>query len=209
MVEYKKYAFTLTEAILAMVIIGIIATLCTAGYKIGNPINKGWVTLSEKMAIYIEDASLQILLNHCDYDDFTSIKNGKIHFSIEDEGATKRISDLFQKYMSDIDMNVDLSDKYFEKKITNINKEPTEEKIKDAYSDFFFVNDGMLMGFRLYQSCNATENNANPPRTKGKYSVENVCGSIFYDVNGLEDPNILGLDQYILPIYKRGIKYNN
>ena len=82
-------------------------------------------------------------------------------------------------------------------------------KLKDIYSEFFYVNDGILMGLRFYSGCNASEMYANPPLHKGKFQVDNICGSVFYDVNSFKEPNKLGSDQYIIPITKRGVKYSN
>lgn len=184
-------------------------SLALAGVKLYAPTEEGQTTLSWKMAENIESATLQILLNHSSYDDFLRIKDGGGYFSIEDPDITKRMSDLYSKYLSDISYNVDLTNEYFSEEIQDYNKTSTGEKLKDAYSNFFYVTDGMLIGFRFYQSCTATEKNSNPPEHRGRYSINKICGSIFYDINSFKGPNKLGSDQYILPVYKRGIKYNN
>ncbi len=209
MYQGKKLAFTLTEAIIIMVILGIILGLSIAGIKLYNPVDKSNRTLSWKMAENIESATLQILLNHSSYDDFLRIKDDKGYFSIEDANITKRMSDLYSKYLSDINYNVDKSNEYFSNEILDYDRSSTSEKLKDVYSDFFYVTDGMLIGFRFYGSCSAVEKNSNPPEHKGKYAINNICGSIFFDINSFKEPNKLGTDQYILPVYKRGIKYNN
>ena len=193
-----------------MVVIGAIAILSVPIMKIIRPTESGWVTMSQKMAEHLETAASMILLNHSSYDSFLRIKDGKdSYFSIEDADATPRMSALFRSYLSDIALGVNMSRDYFSQEIIDYNKTSTGVILKDAYSDFFYVNDGMLIGFRFYQSCNSTEQNANPPMHKGRFSVNEICGSIFYDINSYNEPNKLGSDQYVLPVYKRGIKYNN
>ena len=81
--------------------------------------------------------------------------------------------------------------------------------LKDAYSAFFHVNDGMLMGFRFYKGCDKTERFTNPPLVREEYEVNNICGSIFFDINSYGKPNRLGADQYILPVGLKGLEYEN
>ena len=205
----KSSAFSLAEALITMLILGIVMSLIISGVKLYNPTEKGQRTLSWKMAENIESATLQILLNHSSYDDFKRIKDKNGYFSIEDNNITERMSKLYSKYLSDINYNVNLKDEYFAGEIIDYDRVSTGEKLQDAYSNFFYVTDGMLIGFRFYKSCSATEKNSTPPEHKGRFSIDNVCGSIFYDINSFKGPNKLGSDQYILPVGKRGIKYNN
>ena len=198
---FKKNAFTISEAIIVLVILGIIAGLSIAGVKLYNPVDKGNQTLSWKMAENIESATLS-------YDDFLRIKDGGGYFSIEDANITKRISDLYTNYLSDVKYGVDLNNDYFSSEILDYDRSSTGETLKNAYSNFFYVTDGMLIGFRFYQSCKSIEKNANPPEHKGRYSMDDVCGSIFFDINAFKKPNKLGSDQYILPFGVRGIEYN-
>ena len=154
----KKIAYTISEILITIIIMGIILGITITAIKIYNLNDKNFKILSWKMAENIESATLQILLNHSSYDDFLRIKDGSGYFSIEDANITKRMSNLYANYLSDVKYGVDF---------------------------------------------------ANPPEHKGRYPVYDVCGSIFYDINSFKKPNKLGSDQYILPIYKRGIKYNN
>ena len=198
------------EFTVILVVIGAIAILSVPILKVIRPNDSGWVTLSQKMAEHLETASSMILLNHSSYDSFLRIKDGKdSYFSIEDADATPRMSALFRNYLSDIALGVNMSRDYFSKEIKDFDGKSTGTVIKNAYSDFFYVNDGMLIGFRFYQSCNSTEVNANPPMHKGRFSVNEICGSIFFDINAYNEPNKLGSDQFIIPIYKRGFKYDN
>lgn len=194
--------------IITMVIIGAIFAITTAVIKIANPVEEGFLTLSMKTEIAIEQASTAILLNNAVYDDYTRIKDSKGYFSIEDKDIDKRMVNLYIRYLQKVDVGVDLSNEYFLKTIKISNKELSNLPLKDIYSNFFFIQDGVLLGFRFYNSCSATEKWASPSNYKGVYEIKNVCGSIFYDVNSYAKPNKLGLDQHIIAIYNRGIKYD-
>ena len=207
--SFLKSGFTISEAVLTMLIIGIIVSLAVAGVKFFNPTEKGYDTLAIKTSENIEAATTQILLNNASYDNFLRIKDGKTYFSIKDADATGKIANLYTKYLTDVNYNVDLKNEYFSNEIKDYDDSLTGLKLQDAYSNFFYVTDGALIGFRFYQTCKATEENANPPLYRGRYSLENVCGSVFFDINAFKKPNKLGFDQYVLPIYERGIKYNN
>jgi len=205
----KIIAVTVAELMITMAVLGIIAVITVNGIKLINTTEKNWKTMSQKMAISIEDASTRILVNNAVLDDYLALADGEEHFSITDSDAASKMSKLYRKYLSEVDLNVNTQDEYFSKELTDYDRTSLGVKLKDIYSDFLYVNDGMLMGFRFYSSCNASEIYANPPTIKGKIQVDNICGSIFYDINAFKDPNKLGSDQYIIPIYKRGVKYNN
>ena len=57
----KKRAFTFTEALLVLIILGIIAALTIPQMLIENPTKKGWDTLAEKTAGILVQANTQIL----------------------------------------------------------------------------------------------------------------------------------------------------
>lgn len=199
----------MAEAVIVMAILGFIAILYNASVQLYNPTEKNWQTLSKKMATNFEDATTSILLKNATLDDFTSLADGNDHFSINDSDATPKMAKLYRKYLSDIILDVDTSKEYFNQELTDYNKTKLGIKLKDIYSEFFFVNDGVLMGLRFYPTCNSSEMYANPPLHKGKFQVDGICGSVFFDVNAYKEPNKLGSDQYIIPIYNRGIKYSN
>ena len=106
-----------------------------------------------------------------------------------------------------MDVNVDTSKEYFSNELVDYNGTSLGINLKDTYSNFFFMYNGTLMGMRLYDSCQAEEENAITPDSKEVYHVNNICGSIFYDVNGRAKPNKLGLDQYIIPFTPYGVRY--
>lgn len=192
-----------------MVILGVIAVIIIPQLALNKPTKEGQETLAKKMAEYLTQASTEILIYHAGLDDFTSLKDNEGVFSIEDAGVTKRMAELYQRYLSDVDLKINTSKSYFSQDLKDFDNKPIGLKLNDAYSDFFFVNDGMIIGFRLYSGCEATEENSIPPTFRQRMAVDDVCGSVFYDTNAFGKPNKLGTDQFIIPLGKRGIKYEN
>lgn len=205
----KHKAFSLSSALIAIVIMGVIGVIVIPQWKAFNPTQTGWNTLANKMAIYLNEATINMLSLNSGADDIEVLNdNGKI-FKLSDANSTESLAKLFTQYLSKIDMNVDTSKDYFSQDILDYKRNPIGEKLKDSYSSFHFAADGILVGYRLYGDCKATEKNANPPETVEKYEVNDICGSVFFDVNAYKKPNKLGSDQYIIPIGIHGMKYNN
>lgn len=82
-------------------------------------------------------------------------------------------------------------------------------KLTDSYSNFFYLQDGNLLGFKFYGNCTSMGSYSTPPNYTSAISIDDICASIFVDVNGTKNPNKLGSDQYIIPIDSRGIKFDN
>ena len=205
----KSRGFTLSEAIVVMSLLGIIAAITIPQLLINNPTKKGWDTLAEKTVGILIQANTQILIFDTKLDDFSRLIHNGTEFSITDTDATSKVSDLYKKYISHVVGKIKLTDKYFTSALIDYDRVSTGASLKDTYSNFLYTNDGVVIGFRTYGACDATEANTNPPTYTKKYSVANVCGSIFLDVNGFKKPNKLGSDQYIIPLGLRGIKYED
>ena len=203
----KKKGFTLTEAVFTLIIIGIIAVFAIPQFLAGNQTQKGWDTLAEKMTEYLTQASTEILIYNAVLDDFSRLKFNNEYFSVEDPNVTDKVARLYQNYLSDIDLKIDTTKEYFRNPILDYDRNSTGEILNQAYSNFFHVNDGMIIGFRLYGGCDKTEKFTTPPKFRKSYELNNICGSIFYDINAYAKPNKLGSDQYIVTFDKRGIKY--
>lgn len=205
----KKIAITLSEAMITMVIFGVIALIVTQVINYENPTKKGNATLARKTSVDLEQAAMQIITNNSTYDNFLNVKDKDGYFSIEDSDAKDRLSVLFKDYMIFLDLKIDLGHEYYSTELRDVHKKNLGITLKDTYTGYFWNQNGGIVGFRFYEGCNNTELNANPPDYKGVYSVENVCGSVFYDVNGYKKPNLVGSDQFILPINKYAIIYSN
>ena len=210
----KKYSkklkgFSLAEAIITIVIMGVIGTIVIPQWKAYNPTQRGFTTHAIKMEESLTQATTKMLALNASLDNLTILKRGdNPPFSVADADATPKMAELFIDYLSKIDLKIDISKPYYTSEILDYKRNPVGKKI-NAYSNFHYANDGMLVGYQFYGSCNATEPNAIPPERTEKYEVTNICGSIFYDVNAYKKPNKLGSDQYIIPVGIRGIQYDN
>ena len=200
--NYKKYAFSLTEALLVMIMLGIIATLIIASWLNSDPNDKANLTLANKVEVVFEQTFLEILTNDASIDDLTRIKWKNRHFAISDTGEESTFADLTRKYIQDITLGVEVDKykSYFESNITD------SVKISD-FTSYYYLFDGVLVGFKNLGSCTNTIDYAYLPKSEKRYTVSDICSIVFYDVNGPKKPNKLGKDQYIMPIGIRGIKY--
>ena len=204
----KKLGFTLTEALFVLIILGIIAAICMQSVKAFNAQQKGFDTKAEKAVSVLGQAIIMMLLEDSSGDDLTSLYDEEGKLSIEDTSKTSRVAKIFRKHLSVNELPVDTSDEYFSDYIRTYQRADVSI-LKETYSDFFYLQDGTLLGFRLLGSCSSTEANAIPPRIRERMSAANVCASIFVDVNGEGKPNRLGADQIVIPFDARGIKYND
>lgn len=209
-------AFTLSEMLIVMAILGIIAILLLAAIKVYNPTSKGNINKGKRVLEEIDQAITLILAERTPDATLTYIKDSKGAFSIEDSDATGRLAEVFKNYVNFIDnaekINYKYKNKsaesYYSSNIINYNKQSTGKVLKDLYSNFMIAADGTIWGFRTYNSCSSTEELADPPGIQGKFSVPNICASVFYDVNAYKGPNKLGYDQFIIPINTTGTYYN-
>lgn len=199
---YRKSAFTLTEAIIVMIMLGIIASFIIASWLKSDPNEKSNHTLASKVEVVFEQTFLEILTNDASIDDLTRIKWKNDHFAISDTGKEDTFSELTRKYIQDITLGVEV-DKYKDYFESNI---ADNVKISD-FTSYYYLFDGVLVGFKNLGSCTNTIDYAYLPKSEKRYTVSDICSVVFYDVNGPKKPNKLGKDQFIMPIGIRGIKY--
>ena len=204
----RKFGFTLPEALIVLVILGVIATICVQSMKTYNAQQQGFDTKADKAMSIIGQAIIMIMLEDSSSDDLMGLFDEEGKFSIADATKGARVAKVFKKHLNVNDASVDLTNGYYTGKIQTYNKTQLTV-LKDTYSNFFYLQDGTLLGFRMYGSCDATEVNAIPPKSRAKESVSNICASVFVDINGEKKPNKLGSDQIVIPFDARGIKYNN
>ncbi len=204
----KLKGFTLSEALIVLVIMGVIGTMVVPQIQAFDFNQKGRTIQAKKMSENLTQATTKMLALNASLDDLTVLKRGEDVFSIADSDATPKMAELFVDYLSEIDMSVDTTKPYFTSDILDYKRNSVGKKV-NSYSNFHFANDGMLVGYKFYGSCTATEPNAIPPKETEKYAVTNICGSVFYDVNAYKKPNKLGSDQFIIPVGLRGMQFDN
>ena len=168
----KLKGFTFTEAILVIVLIGIIAAITIPQLLVDNPTKKGWDTMADKTVGYLMQASTQILINDAPLDDFTRLTLNGSTFSIEDDDATPKMAKLYSKYLESGKSKINPIHEYFSNPLIDYEGNTLATALKDVYSEFFHSNDGVIMGYRFYSGCTNAEENANPPTYRKKYSEQ-------------------------------------
>ncbi len=206
--DNKKFGFTMAEVLIVLVILGVVGAICLQSMKTYNPQQKGFDTKAEKAVSVIGQAIMMMLAEDSSSDDLTGLFDESGKFSISDSTNATRIVKKFKKHLVVNALPVNLNDEYFKGNLLNY-KKTSLGKLTDSYSNFFFLQDGELLGFKFYGNCTSSETKAIPPNYRDTSTITNICASIFVDVNGEKKPNKLGSDQFVIPIDARGIKYNN
>ena len=205
--KIQKKAFTLSETIIVMAIVGVLVILYMVAIKLYNQTQKGFDIQAQKTLENIDQVFNLAFAKHSTSFDLNDLNDSQGNFSITDNDADARFIAFFKEYMNMIelrDINKEVAEAYFNSNIMDYNRKPTESKLKDTFSNFMTATNGTIFGFKLYKSCSAQEKNANPPLVRGRSTINNICGSIFFDVNNYDTPNKLGSDQYIIPFDSQG-----
>lgn len=185
-----KKAFTMAEAILVMTILGIIATIMITTLKPAEFKDKGLKVLADKVIGEIDTATTQILINNSA--DGTMVKlyaNDNDPETSQYNSSAANTGKLYKKFLTAT------------RKACNTNKCPCND-----YANKFYLKDGACMGISV--TANATlstrfpgeEENANSNATQG---------ALFFDINGEQEPNVVGKDQFLIPINNSGIVYSD
>ncbi len=185
-----KKAFTMAEAILVMTILGIIATIMITTLKPAEYKDKGLAIMAKKVLSEIDTATTQILINNSASGNMSSLyePGTSTLFSLSTTGKDDIIGRLYKRYLT-----------------------ATRQACNDAncpcngYSNKFYLKDGACMGI----TTGAPSANANTwfPGEVNFTSMKPSHGLIFFDTNGEEEPNVMGKDQFLLPVNTAGIQY--
>ena len=195
----KKHAFTMAEAILVMTILGIIATIMITTLKPADFQDKGLKVLAQKVLNNIDNATTQLLMNNSADGTFDNVypHNSTTAFATStntDDNATA-LRTLYQGYVATT-----------RKSCTNTT-DCGECGDTTKYKAGFYMKDGSCMAFGLGA---ASRDTIFPGETGGVKTLTDqqaTRGVIFFDINGLEGPNVAGKDQFLVPFGKDGIDY--
>jgi len=195
----KKQAFTMAEAVLVMTILGIIATIMITTLKPAEFKEKGLEVMAKKVMGEIDTATTQILLNNTSDGTLTNVYKF---------GSTTDLFDLSNSTAYAVaNASADFG-KLYKKYLTATRKactNTTECSACSSYSNKFFLKDGACIGI----TTGTTGNNVNTwfPGETSATSEKSNFGVIFFDINGAQEPNVLGKDQFLMPLGNEGIKY--
>ncbi len=183
-----KKAFTMAEAIMVMVILGIIATILISTMKPTEFRDRGYKVLAKKILGQVDAATTQILFNHSRDSQMTTLydptKTDGTVFNYKDN--TSKVKDLYAKYLVSTRETVN----------------STWCKGNTSGATTMKLKDGSCLGFKA----GGSSINTRIPGEAADHSVTPV-GLIYLDVNDAEEPNIWNKDQYLIPIDTYGIAY--
>ena len=185
-----KKAFTMAEAILVMTILGIIATIMITTLKPAEYKDKGLAIMARKVLSEIDTATTQILINNSASGNTSSLyEPGTANlFSLESSGMDDKIGKLYKRYLT-----------------------VTRQECNDAncpcngYTNKFYLKDGACMG--ITTGTQASDVNTWFPGETNFTSMKPTHGIIFFDTNGEDEPNVMGKDQFLLPVGSEGVQY--
>ena len=189
----KKNAFTMAEAVLVMTILGIIATIMITTLKPAEFKEKGLAVLAKKVLGEIDTATTQILLNNSSTGTMANIyqANTSTLFNTNATSTTNsnHLGVLYKKYLT-------------------ATRKPCNNATNcggcNGYNNKFYLKDGVCVGITVGPVANAA---TWFPEEASATTMNTTNGVIFFDVNGLQEPNTAGKDQFLLPLGEEGIKY--
>lgn len=192
----KKSAFTMAEAVLVMTILGIIATIMITTLKPAEFKEKGLAVLAKKVLSEIDTATTQILLNNTSDGTFQNIY----------QSGT---STLFSANQNSVNANDSAKLGTLYKKYLTATRKPCSDANCpcNSYSTKFFLKDGVCIGISVGKPASSTDTWF--PGETNSTSMQPNYGLIFYDVNGADEPNVLGKDRFLMPLGREGIEYAN
>ena len=188
--KYKK-AFTMAEAILVMTILGIIATVMISTLKPAQYKEKALQVAAKSIYSEIDSAMTQILTDYTRYNKLSAVYpvNGTTgsttyNFNSTNTNANVAFLALMKNYMATARGTV-----------------PSACTSVSATYNMLLKN-GACLGLKT--GAIASKSTWIPGE---KEATTALCtyGEIFLDVNGNDEPNVLGKDRFVIPLNEDGI----
>lgn len=199
----KQKAYTLAEQLIVIVIIGFIATIMTSTFKTSNYKIEVLQRAAKAQYVQIDFATKNLLAKHSkNYNFFTLFDESGV-FSATDSSSLDRIVQLYRKVLVG-KKNSSWDSTYSANELTDGTTSITG-LTPSSYTGFILKNDAYF-GVRLNGDCNTQIDYLFSPSTPEKKTKTKTCGTLFFDVNGEDSPNFLGIDQYIIAFGKFGVK---
>lgn len=202
-INMKFRAYTFLEQIIVIIIVGILTVVMLNIFRPNDVREDALKKVAKSVYIQIEFATKSILAKNTNNYSFTRLVDSTGEFSIESADSVSRLVELYKKSLLGL-RNKTLDAVYSSKELTDGTKTITD--IKPSIFDGFTLKNGAYFGIKLNGDCTTTIDYIYDPSTPDKREKANTCGIIFLDLNSEKQPNILGLDQYIMAIGKRGVK---
>ena len=183
----KSKAFTMAEAVLVMTILGIIATVMITTIKPARFKEQGYKVLAKSVYASIDTAVTQILVDKAPFNKLDSIyKSGDntATFSMGTASNGTEFVKLLKDYMATARGTIPAS-------CTGV-----------SYDASLLLKNGACMAVK---SGSVSAETQIPGESSSTASASYAYGMIFLDTNGDDEPNVLGTDQFYIPLDINGI----
>ena len=182
----SKYAFTLAEVLIALVIIGVVSALVIS--PLINTYVESSIVAKVKKGLSILGQAKKL----------AETQNGPIESWNIGDGATAENAEQFWRYLKPhISYAKDCgsgSNCYQSKGVYLLNGGSHTDYNTDSRYYKFVLSDGSVMWFNTFSG-----------NCSFKYDNENLCAQFFYDVNGDKKPNTAGKDIFLFFITPNGV----
>ena len=186
----KYKAFTMAEAVLVMTILGIIATVMITTIKPARFKEQGYKVLAKSVYASIDTAVTQILVDKAPFNKLDQVyKSGSS-------------TDLFNMHESNSSQNEEFIKLLKDYMATARGNIPNVCN-KTGYSSILLKN-GACIGVIAGTTSEKIETWI--PGEESSSSMYLSYGNIFVDINGDDEPNVLGKDQFNIPLNVNGIE---
>lgn len=183
----KFKAFTMAEAVLVMTILGIIATIMITTMKPAKFKDQGYEVLAKSIFGSLDTAITQILVDKAPYNKLSSIyEHGSSSTTFAMNGASNggKFVLLLKEYMATARGDV-----------------PSVCTNK-SYNSYMLLKNGACLAVNSSSTKYAS---TWIPGEKSATNATGTYGMIFLDTNGDTEPNVVGKDQYYIPLVETGI----
>lgn len=183
----SKYAFTLAEVLITLVVIGVIAAL-TISPLINTYVESSTVSKVKKTLSILGQAKK-----------LAEVQNGSIEGWNFNAGYTfQNVSDFWNYLKPHITVSKDCGNSTgcYDVDVYKLNGSPNDTSYNSSFFYKIILTDGSVLWFRPTYSdkCRSTEG-----------GVENVCAAFYYDVNGEKKPNTIAKDVFIFYMSADGV----
>ncbi len=183
----KSKAFTMAEAVLVMTILGIIATVMITTIKPARFKEQGYKVLAKSVYASIDTAVTQILVDKAPFNKLDQVyKSGSntLTFTMGTASQGTEFVKLLKDYMATARGTIPSS-------CTSV-----------SYDAALLLKNGACMAVK---SGSIASGDTWIPGEGGKTTATSAYGMIFLDTNGSDEPNVLGTDQFYIPLDINGI----
>jgi len=198
----KFRGYTFLEQIIAIILIGILSALCMSLLRPKDISKDAFIKISKHTFIQIEFATKSLLAKNTNNYTLTRLVDGTGEFSIASTSSLSRLVALYKNHLVG-KRNQTLDATYGARVLTN---GTSNLSLKPSNFTGFIIKNGGYFGIKLHGNCTTTVDYIYDPSTPDVRTRTNTCGVIFLDVNEKNEPNLLGVDQYIVAIGKYGVK---